>query len=242
MGKYPTVDPDSIDAAGLLKMIDYTLLRPEEPLDAYARFIATARDWGFGSVFVPPYYAPLAAGMLSATDVKIGVPVSFPFGYAAPEIKAAEALAALEEGALEVDVVMNISAARSGEWESVDEDLSTVVAAVREWEKLTHRGAVVAKLILETAYLDDDQKREACRRAAAAGMDYVKTSTGLGPGGATAGDVRLMREVVGDEVGVKAAGGIRTWEDAKAMIAAGADRIGTSAGPELVEDFKRVAG
>jgi deoxyribose-phosphate aldolase len=242
MGKYPPVDPDSLDAGALLKMIDYTLLKPEEPLEAYARFIATAREWGFGSVFVPPYYAPLASGMLSATDVRIGIPVSFPFGYAAPEIKAAEALAALEDGALEVDVVMNISAARSGEWESVDEDLRAVVTAVREWEKLAHRGAVVVKLILETPYLDNDQKREACRRAAEAGMDYVKTATGLGPGGATAADVRLMREVVGEELGVKAAGGIRTWEDAKAMIEAGADRIGTSIGPELVEDFKRVTG
>lgn len=242
MGKYPPVEVDSLDTDALLKMIDYTLLKPEEPLEAYARFIARAREWGFGTVFVPPYYAPLASGMLSATDTRIGIPVSFPFGYAAPEIKAAEALAALEDGALEVDVVMNISAARSGEWESVDEDLRTVVTAVREWEKLAHRGAVVVKLILETPYLNDDQKREACNRAAAAGMDYVKTATGLGPGGATAADVRLMREVVGEELGVKAAGGIRTWEDAKAMIEAGADRIGTSNAPELVEDFNRVTG
>jgi deoxyribose-phosphate aldolase len=233
------VDPDTLTKDDLLGMIDYTLLKPEADLDAYTTFLAAARDWGFGSVFVPPYYVPLAAGMLSATDLKIGIPVSFPFGYAAPEIKAAEALAALEEGASEIDVVMNISAARSGDWESVDEDLLTVVNAVREWEKFTYKGPVVLKLILETPYLDDDQKIEACKRAAATGMDFVKTATGLGPGGATVYDVGLMRGTVGNELGVKAAGGIRTWEDAKAMIAAGANRLGTSTAPELIEDFIR---
>jgi deoxyribose-phosphate aldolase len=134
---------------------------------------------------------------------------------------------------------MNISAARSGEWEIVDEDLYAVVNAVREWEKLTVMGPVVVKLILETPYLDDRQKRKACRRAVAAGMDFVKTATGLGPGGATVHDVELMRDEVGDELGVKAAGGVRTWQDARAMIAAGATRIGTSTGPEMVEDFIR---
>jgi deoxyribose-phosphate aldolase len=233
------VDPDTLTKADLLAMIDYTLLKPEADLAAYSTFLAAARDWGFGSVFVPPYYVPLAAGMLSAADVKIGIPVSFPFGYAAPEIKAAEALAALEEGASEIDVVMNISAARSGDWESVDEDLLTVVNAAREWEKVMYKGPVVLKLILETPYLDDDMKTEACRRAAATGMDFVKTATGLGPGGATVHDVKLMRRTVGDELGVKAAGGIRTWEDAKAMIAAGANRLGTSTAPELIEDFIR---
>jgi deoxyribose-phosphate aldolase len=233
------VDPDTLTSDDLVGMIDYTLLKPEADLAAYSSFLATARRWGFGSVFVPPYYVPLAAGMLSATDVKIGIPVSFPFGYAAPEIKAAEALAALEEGALEVDVVMNISAARSADWDSVDEDLLAVVGPVRDWERATLKGPVVLKLILETPYLDDEQKREACRRAAATGMDFVKTATGLGPGGATVQDVRLMRQTVGDKLGVKAAGGIRTWEDAKAMIAAGANRLGTSTAVELVEDFNR---
>jgi len=242
MGDHPLADPDALKSDDLLAMIDYTLLKPEADLSAYTAFLAAARRWGFGSVFVPPYYVPLAAGMLSATDIRIGIPVSFPFGYAAPEIKAAEALAALEEGASEVDVVMNISAARSGAWESVDEDLLTVVSAVREWEKITLKGPVVIKLILETSYLDEDQKREACRRALATGMDFVKTATGLGPGGATVEDVRLLRETVGDRLGVKAAGGIRTWEDARAMIAAGANRLGTSTAPELVEDFLRATG
>lgn len=239
MGNHPMLEPDSLATEGLLDLLDYTLLKPEEPLESYARFLAEAKKWGFRSVFVPPCYVPLAAGMLTATEVKVGTPVSFPFGYAAPETKAAEALTALEDGALEIDVVMNISAARSGDWEMVDEDLAAVIGAVREWEKMTLKGPVTIKLILETPYLDDGQKIEACRRAAAAGMDFVKTATGLGPGGATVEDVRLMREVVGDELGVKAAGGVRTWEDASAMIEAGASRIGTSTGPALVEDFIR---
>ena len=242
MSDHIPVDPDTLTADDLVTMIDYTLLKPEADLAAYSAFLAAARQWGFGSVFVPPYYVPLASGMLSGTDVKIGIPVSFPFGYAAPEIKAAEALAALEEGASEVDVVMNISAARSGAWESVDEDLLAVVSAVRDWERITLKGPVVLKLILETPYLDDDQKRQACRRAAATGMDFVKTATGLGPGGATVEDVRLMRQTVGDKLGVKAAGGIRTWEDARVMISAGANRLGTSAAVELVEDFNRATG
>jgi deoxyribose-phosphate aldolase len=136
-------------------------------------------------------------------------------------------------------MVMNVSAARSGQWEIIEEDITAVVVAVREWEKVMLQGPVLVKLILETPYLDDEQKREACKRAATGGMDYVKTATGFGPGGATVDDIRLMREAVGDELGVKAAGGIRTWEDAKAMFEAGADRIGTSAGPELLEDFIR---
>ncbi len=237
MSKYQAVDPESLDRESLLRTIDYTLLKPEEPMEAYTRFIAEARDWGFANVFVPPCYVPLAAGMLSAASVGVGTPVSFPFGYSAPEAKAAEALTALEDGARELDVVMNVSAARSGEWELVSEDLAVVVSAVRDWEKVTLGGPVVMKLILETPYLDDGQKIRACAAAADAGMDFVKTATGLGPGGATAEDVALMRRAVGDSLGVKAAGGIRSWADARAMFAAGANRIGTSTGPAIVEDF-----
>jgi deoxyribose-phosphate aldolase len=231
------VDVDSLTTEGLLQLIDYTLLKPEKTIEDYTSFISTAKRWGFRNIFVPPCYAPLADGMLSATDVGIGVPISFPYGYAAPEVKVAEALTALEEGAREVDLVMNISEALSGEWEMVEEDFITVVSAVRDWERLTLKGPVIVKVILETPYLDDDRKAEACRRAASAGLDFVKTATGLGPGGATVEDVRLMRSVVGTDLGVKAAGGIRTWEQARAMLEAGANRIGTSSGPEIIEDF-----
>jgi deoxyribose-phosphate aldolase len=231
------VDPDSLDKDLLLQMIDYTLLKPEKSIEEYSVFIAQAREYGFKTIFLPPCYVPLADGMLGISDVRIGAPIAFPFGYATPEVKIAEAMTALDEGARELDVVMNVSAAVSNEWDIVEEDLEAVVSAVRNWERMTIKGPVMVKVILETPYLDDEQKREACRRAMAVGMDFVKTATGLGPGGATVEDVKLMRSVVGDELGVKAAGGIRTWKDARAMIGAGATRIGTSTGPDIIEDF-----
>jgi deoxyribose-phosphate aldolase len=231
------VDPASIDEEMLLRMVDYTLLKPEKSIEEYSVFIATARKHGFRTVFVPPCYVPLADGMLGVSDTRIGTPISFPFGYATPEVKIAEAMTALDEGARELDVVMNLSAAVSDEWEIVEEDLDAVVSSVRNWERMTIKGPITVKVILETPYLSDEQKREACRRAMAVGMDFVKTATGLGPGGATVEDIRLMRSVVGEELGVKAAGGIRTWKDARAMIQAGATRIGTSTGPEIMEDF-----
>ena len=230
-------DPDELSVEQVAMMIDYTLLRPEASIGEYSAFMARARDCGFRNIFVPPCYAPLAEGLLGTSNVGIGVPVSFPFGYATPEVKAAEAVTALDEGATEIDVVMNVSAAVSGEWDIVQEDLEAVVASVREWERTTLRGPVVVKLILETPYLDGEGKREACRMAMESGLDFVKTATGLGPGGATVEDVRLMRSVVGREMGVKAAGGIRTWKETRDMIEAGANRIGTSAGPEIIEEF-----
>lgn len=236
---YGPVDIASLTTKSLLRLIDYTLLKPDKTIDDFTAFIAMARKWGFRNVFLPPCYIPLADGMLSASEVGVGAPISFPYGYAAPEVKVAETVLALEEGAREIDMVMNISAAVSGEWDIVDEDIIAVTSAVRDWERLKVARRVPVKLILETPYLDDKQKEEACRRAVEAGMDYVKTATGLGPGGATVEDIKLMRRVVGDELGVKAAGGIRTWSDAKAMLEAGANRIGASAGPEIMEDFIR---
>jgi len=236
---YRPVDTASLTTKSLLRLIDYTLLKPDKTIDDFTAFIAIARKWGFRNVFLPPCYIPLADGMLSASEVGVGAPISFPYGYAAPEVKVAETVLALEEGAREIDMVMNISAAVSGEWDIVDEDIIAVTSAVRDWERLKVARRVPVKLILETPYLDDKQKEEACRRAVEAGMDYVKTATGLGPGGATVEDIKLMRRVVGDELGVKAAGGIRTWSDAKAMLEAGANRIGASAGPEIMEDFIR---
>lgn len=242
MGKYPPVDPGSLRSKDLLAMLDYTMLKPEEPLGTYARFTREADEWGFRTVFLPPCYVPLAVGMLGNSPVQVGAPISFPFGYTFSEAKAGEALTALEEGAAELDVVMNYSAALSGEWELAREDLEFVVSSVREWENTTQKGPVIIKVILETPYLDRAQKIKACEVAAEAGLDYVKTATGLGPGGATVEDIKLMREVVGQDLGVKAAGGVRTWEDAKEMIAAGACRIGTSTAPALMEDFIGATG
>jgi deoxyribose-phosphate aldolase len=233
------VDAGSLDTAGLLDLIDYTLLKPESTVEEYSIFVNLAKKWGFRNVFVPPVYVPLAVGLLSATEVGVGVPVGFPFGYSVPEAKVTEALNALEDGAREVDMVMNVSAAVSGMWDVVEEDMATVAAAVRDWERLTRKGRVPVKVILETPYLDDAAKRRACEVAMEAGIDFVKTATGLAGAGATQEDVSLMRSVVGDDLGVKAAGGIRTWQDARLMIEAGANRIGTSAGLEIIEDFIR---
>ena len=181
---------------------------------------------------VPPL---VVSGFIEADEIRVGSRV----GGRVAEVKVAEALQALEEGAREIDMVMNISAALSGEWDIVEEDIVAVTTAVRDWERMQFKRHVPVKLILETPYLDDTQKKEACRRALETGLDYVKTATGLGPGGATVEDVKLMRRVVGEEMGVKASGGIRTWADTKAMLEAGANRIGTSAGPEIIEDFIR---
>ena len=237
-----TMDTNNLSPDSLAAIIDYTLLRPEVTMVEYSEFLREASAWGFASVFVPPCYVPLASGMLSATGVRVGTPVSFPYGYATPETKVAEALDALEEGAEELDVVMNVSAALSGEWELGGEDIGAVGKAVRGWEELSRKGPVVIKLIIEAPYLSEDQKVEACRRAVSAGVDFVKTATGLGPGGATVEDVALMRRVVGQELGVKAAGGIRTFDDVRAMLEAGANRIGTSAGPKVMETFLREYG
>jgi deoxyribose-phosphate aldolase len=241
MGKYPSIDPDSLTREDLVRLIDFTLLEPDETLVAYARFLKTAAEWGFGAVFVPPFYIPMACGILSGSPVAVGTPISFPFGYSDPATKTAEALSAIEEGARELEIVMNISAACSGEWEIVEDDLSEVVDAVRSWEDSTLKGPIVVKAVLETPYLDREQKEESGRRAVSAGVDFVKTGTGIVPG-ATPEDVSLLRSIVGDDVGVKAAGGISTWEDARALIAAGACRIGTGTGPELVEGFLRETG
>ena len=237
MGKYETVDPDRLTTEALLRMIDYTLLKPEKTIAEYAEFIREADKWAFRTVFLPPYYVPMAVGMLSMTDVKVGVPVSFPLGFSTPETKASEALTALEDGAREIDMVMNISAALSGEWDLVEEDMREVVQAVRAWERALAQDPISLKVILETPYLDNDQIVEACKRAESAGLDFVKTATGVGPGGATVEALKLMRKTVGAEMGVKAAGGIRTWEQAREMIKAGANRIGTSTGPDIAKQF-----
>lgn len=239
---FTPIDPHALTAQDLLRLLDYTLLKPEETLDGYTRFLKRASRLGAKTVFIPPCYVALAIGMLSASETVVGSCVSFPFGYSAPEAKAAEALALLEEGVQELDVVMNVSAARSREWDLVREDLEEVVTAVRGWERLTSSEPITLKVILETPMLDEEEKRRACLIAAEVGMDYVKTATGFGPGGATVDDVRLMRSVVGGDLGVKASGGIKTWADAGAMLEAGASRIGTSAAPEIVEGFLDARG
>jgi deoxyribose-phosphate aldolase len=207
-------------------MIDHTLLKPDASAQAIEKLCREAKDFGFASVCINPCNVKLASGLLEGTDVKICTVVGFPLGAARKEVKAYEARRAILDGAREVDMVMNIGALKSQEYKLVEEDM-------RDVRETCGRG-VITKVILETALLTDEEKIKACEIAKKSGMDFVKTSTGFGPGGATVEDVRLMRSVVGDQMGIKAAGGIRDVETATRMIEAGATRIGASASVKIV--------
>lgn len=210
----------------LARYIDHTLLKPEAGPEQISRLCAEAREHSFAAVCVNPVYVPLAARELAGSGVKVATVCGFPLGALLPEQKAAEARASIKAGADEVDMVIHIGAARAGDWAAVQRD----IAAVRE-----ACGSAVLKVIIETALLDDDGKRRATEAAAAAGADFVKTSTGFASGGATPEDVALMREVLAGRAQIKAAGGVRSAADAQAMIDAGATRLGTSGGVALVQ-------
>ena len=212
----------------LAALIDHTLLKPEATAEEIRRLCAEARQYGFASVCVNPYWAPLAAGELSGSSVRVCAVVGFPLGANATEIKAAEAEAAARAGAREIDMVVNIGELRGGNHGAVEADIRAVVQAAAA-------GGAIVKVILETALLDAGQKVAACLMARNAGARFVKTSTGFGSAGASAEDVALMRQAVGPDMGVKASGGIRTLEDCRKMIAAGATRIGASAGVKIME-------
>ena len=209
----------------LAPLIDHTLLKPEASEAELRRYCAEAREHGFASVCVNPIHVPLVAGLLRGSAARTCSVVAFPLGATTPADKAAETANAVRNGADEIDMVIAIGALREGRADAVRDDIAAVRAACP---------GRVLKVIIETCLLDDAQKRLACRLAAEAGADFVKTSTGFSTGGATAADVALMRAVVGDALGVKASGGIRTRAVAEAMIAAGATRIGASSGVALV--------
>ncbi len=213
---------------GIASLIDHTILKPEATRSDVTKLCREARQYSFASVCINPYWVPLARAELSGSPVKVCTVVGFPLGATSTEAKVAETEAAVRAGAQEIDMVINVGALRSGEHEAVKADIREVV-------KASHAAGAIVKVILETALLDDSQKAVACTLAKMAGADFVKTSTGFGPAGATAHDVALMRAVVGPEMGVKAAGGIRTFEDLKKMTAAGATRIGASASVKIVE-------
>jgi deoxyribose-phosphate aldolase len=215
-------------AASIAASIDHTLLRPEATATDIRKVCKEAREYGFASVCVNPYWVPLVAAELAGSPVKVCTVAGFPLGANATEIKVAEAEAAIRVGAQEIDMVINIGELRGGNHDAVRRDIQAVVEAA-------HQGGAIVKVILETALLDDKQKAAGCTLSKLAGADFVKTSTGFGPHGATVGDVALMRRVVGPEMGVKASGGIRTLEDLKKMTAAGATRIGASASVKIVE-------
>ncbi|MGH9663129.1 MAG: deoxyribose-phosphate aldolase [Bryobacteraceae bacterium] len=212
----------------IAKMIDHTLLRPEATAEDIRKVCREARHYGFASVCVNPYWVLLAAAELAGSSVKVCSVVGFPLGATTTVAKVAETEEALRGGAREIDMVLNIGALRGGDGNAVQQDIQAVVEA-------SHRAGAIVKVILETALLNDGQKVEAAALAKAAGADFVKTSTGFGPGGATAHDVTLLRETVGPAMGVKASGGIRTLDDLNTMVAAGASRIGASAGVGIME-------
>lgn len=213
---------------GLAKMIDHTLLKPDATPDQVAQLCFEARKHGFASVCINPAWVKLCAKLLEGSPVKVCTVIGFPLGATAPEVKAFECRNAVEEGATEIDTVINIGALKARDLELVARDIRGVVAAAHDC------GAIV-KVIIEAALLTDEEKTVACLLSKEAGADFVKTSTGFASGGATVHDVALMRRVVGPEMGVKAAGGVRTYSDAESMIKAGATRIGASAGVKILQ-------
>jgi len=214
------------------EMIDHTLIKPTATRNDVEKLCKEAEKYGFGCVCVNSVYVSLAKQLLRGTDIKVCSTVGFPFGAALPEVKAFEAEKAVEKGAREIDMVINIGALKSGDYETVKKDIEAVVNVKR-----SHRDLLI-KVIIKTGYLTTQEKIVACRLAKEAGADFVKTSTGL-VGGATVEDVKLMRKTVGKDIGVKAAGGIRTFKEALAMIEAGANRIGTSTGVAIIEEFPK---
>jgi deoxyribose-phosphate aldolase len=214
--------------ARLANMIDHTLLKPEATRDQIAQLCFEARKHNFASVCINPTWVELCAQLLLGSPVKVCTVIGFPLGATAPEVKAFETENAIQHGASEIDMVINIGALKARDLELVARDIRGVVSAAHT------RGAIV-KVIIEAALLTDEEKTIACLLSKEAGADFVKTSTGFASGGATVHDVELMRRVVGPEMGVKAAGGIRTFEDADNMIKAGATRIGASAGVKIIQ-------
>jgi deoxyribose-phosphate aldolase len=209
------------------RLIDHTILKPEATRDEVGQVCAEALKFEFASVCVNPFRAKFVAGELHDSPVKVCTVAGFPLGATSTAAKVAETLAALRDGAEEIDMVINIGALCSGERDAVKLDIQAVVAA-------SHGHGAIVKVIIETALLDDGKKTLACRLAQDAGADFVKTSTGFSKAGATVADVALMRRTVGKSMGVKASGGIRTLADLKAMVAAGATRIGASSSVRIV--------
>lgn len=217
--------------AGVAAMIDHTLLRPDASRRDIEELCREAAQFGFATVCVNPVWVSLAAQRLSGSAVGVCSVVGFPLGATTADVKGYETRRAIFDGAREVDMVINIGALKSGDVRTVERDIDAVTGPCRDC-------GVLSKVIIEAAFLTDEEKVTACTLAKAAGADYVKTSTGFGPGGATAADVALMRRVVGAEMGVKAAGGVRDLESLKAMVAAGATRVGASAGVKILQQAR----
>ncbi len=218
--------PDDPDIAS---MIDHTLLKPDATADQIAQLCYEARKYKFASVCINPTHVKLCSELLEGTQVKVCTVIGFPLGASAPEVKAFEAQTAINDGATEIDMVINIGAVKAG-------DLILVARDIYEVVKVGHGTGAIVKVIIETALLNEEEKVTACLIAKEAGADFVKTSTGFSGGGATVEDINLMRRVVGPTMGVKASGGVRDFEDAQNMVKAGATRLGASAGVRIVQE------
>ncbi len=217
-------------AESIAKLIDQTLLKPEASGEDVVRLSRESAEHGFCSVCVNPHWVRLARATLGSASVRVCTVIGFPLGANRTAVKTAEARLALAEGATEIDMVQNIGALRSG-------DLAVVKDEIAELAQIAHTGKALLKVILETCLLNDEQKRTACRLALEAKADFVKTSTGFSTAGATEDDIRLMRQTVGPAMGVKASGGIRSLDAVRRMVTAGATRIGTSSGVQILREF-----
>lgn len=215
------------------KYIDHTILRPEATKEEIIQVCKEAVEYDFATCFVPPCYLKLAKEILKDSQVKLGAPISFPFGYQNTEIKVIETKKAIEEGAEEIDMVINISYLKSKEYNLLLEDISKVVESAKPYG---------VKVIVETCYLTREEKIKILEIAINAGCEYIKTSTGFGPKGAELEDIRLFKELGKDKIKVKASGGIRTYLQAKNLIMAGATRIGTSAGVKIFKEYLNLIG
>lgn len=219
----------------LARMIDHTMLKADATEDEITTLCNEAKKYNFASVCINPSYVPLCSKLLKGTQVKVCTVIGFPLGATTTGTKRAEAEEVLNEGAQEIDMVINIGKLKAGDYKYVFNDINQVVLAAKKKN-------AVAKVIIETALLNDEEKVKACLLSKEAKADFVKTSTGFSKGGATAGDIALMRYVVGSSVGVKASGGVRSLEDAEEMIKSGADRIGASASVKIVTGGKANSG
>nr|CDQ35453.1 Deoxyribose-phosphate aldolase 1 [Virgibacillus halodenitrificans] len=210
----------------LAKYIDHTQLKPDTTKDSIEKLVAEAKEYEFASVCVNPSWVPFCYEKLKDTNVKVCTVIGFPLGATSTQSKVFETEQAIKDGATEVDMVINIGLLKSGEDDPVKQDIATVVKAAEN--------KALTKVIIETSLLTEDEKIRACKLAKEAGADFVKTSTGFSTGGATVEDIKLMRKTVGSDLGVKASGGVRDLETTKAMIDAGATRIGASAGVDII--------
>lgn len=212
----------------LNRYIDHTLLKADATSSQVAKLCQEAKEHEFFSVCINSYYVKKAVSLLQGSKTAVCTVVGFPLGASTMETKRFEAMKAIAEGAREIDMVLNISAVKSGEWQYALDDMSSLA-------QVCHQQGGLLKVILETCLLNEEEKKKACELAVKAGVDFVKTSTGFSTGGATIEDVKLMRSTVGDKLGVKASGGVRDAATAKAMIEAGASRLGTSASVEIMK-------